>query len=82
MEKTKGRILCVDNNQDICEMFALLFSDAGYEVSHALKAYGRGQQSYQEDSKNKYLSILALPENLLAAYARLGWIQDIGLRVQ
>ena len=35
MEKNKGRILCVDNDQDTCEMITLLLGLAGYEVIQA-----------------------------------------------
>ena len=32
----KGRILCVDDDQDTCEMVTALLGEAGYEVQHAL----------------------------------------------
>ena len=35
MEKLKGRILCVDDDRDTCEMITALLGYAGYEVSHA-----------------------------------------------
>jgi len=35
MEKNKGRILCVDNDQDTCGMIPPLFGQAGYEVIQA-----------------------------------------------
>jgi len=36
MENNKGRILCVDNDQDTCEMITLLLGQAGYEVIVAM----------------------------------------------
>ena len=36
MKKNKGRILCVDNDQDTCEMITLLLGQAGYEVIVAM----------------------------------------------
>jgi two-component system, OmpR family, response regulator MprA len=36
MEKTKRRILCVDDDQDTCEMMSVLLGTVGYEVSCAL----------------------------------------------
>ena len=36
MEKTKGRILCVDDDKDTCEMVAFLLGLVGYEVIQAL----------------------------------------------
>jgi DNA-binding response OmpR family regulator len=36
MEKNKGRILCVDNDQDTCDMITLLLGQAGYEVIQAM----------------------------------------------
>lgn len=36
MEKPKRRILCVDDDQDTCEMMAALLGSAGLEVCHAL----------------------------------------------
>lgn len=35
MEAAKGRILCVDDDKDTCEMVTTLLGFAGYEVSHA-----------------------------------------------
>ena len=32
----KGRILCVDDDRDTCEMITVLLGHAGYEVQHAL----------------------------------------------
>jgi DNA-binding response OmpR family regulator len=32
----KGRILCVDDDRDTCEMVTVLLGQAGYEVQHAL----------------------------------------------
>ncbi|MFL6214175.1 MAG: response regulator [Blastocatellia bacterium] len=32
----KGRLLCVDDDRDTCEMLALLLGQAGYAVEHAL----------------------------------------------
>ena len=32
----KGRLLCVDDDRDTCEMLTLLLGHAGYEVEHAL----------------------------------------------
>src|SRR4051794_28826815 len=32
----KGRILCVDDDQDTCEMVTVLLGQTGYEVQHAL----------------------------------------------
>lgn len=32
----KGRILCVDDDRDTCEMITVLLNQAGYEVQHAL----------------------------------------------
>ncbi len=36
MGKNKGRILCVDDDQDTCEMITLLLGQAGYEVIQAM----------------------------------------------
>lgn len=36
MKKNKGRILCVDNDQDTCEMIMLLLGQSGYEVIAAM----------------------------------------------
>src|ERR1051325_2750292 len=36
MENMKGRILCVDDDEDTCEMITALLGQAGYEVQHAL----------------------------------------------
>ena len=36
MEKTKGRILCVDDDKDTCELVTVLLGQAGYEVIQAL----------------------------------------------
>lgn len=36
MEKINGRILCVDDDQDTCEMITVLLGQSGYEVQHAL----------------------------------------------
>lgn len=36
MENIKGRILCVDDDQDTCEMITVLLGQAGYEVQHGL----------------------------------------------
>lgn len=35
MEKTKGRILCVDDDRDTCELVTVLLGQAGYEVIQA-----------------------------------------------
>ena len=35
-ESMKGRLLCVDDDQDTCDMLTLLLGQAGYEVHHAL----------------------------------------------
>ena len=32
----KGRLLCVDDDRDTCEMLTLLLGQAGYAVEHAL----------------------------------------------
>ena len=32
----KGRILCVDDDQDTCDMITVLLGQAGYNVQHAL----------------------------------------------
>jgi two-component system, OmpR family, response regulator len=36
MEEMKGRILCVDDDRDTCEMITVLLGQSGYEVQHAL----------------------------------------------
>ncbi len=36
MKKTKGRILCVDDDKDTCELVTFLLGQAGYEVIQAL----------------------------------------------
>jgi DNA-binding response OmpR family regulator len=33
---SKGRLLCIDDDQDTCEMLTVLLGQAGYEVQHAL----------------------------------------------
>jgi DNA-binding response OmpR family regulator len=35
-DRIKGRILCVDDDSDTCEMITLLLGQAGYQVQHAL----------------------------------------------
>jgi DNA-binding response OmpR family regulator len=35
-ESMKGRLLCVDDDQDTCDMLTLLLGQAGYEVQYAL----------------------------------------------
>ena len=35
-ERIKGRILCVDDDRDTCEMITALLGLSGYEVQHAL----------------------------------------------
>jgi DNA-binding response OmpR family regulator len=35
-ERMKGRILCVDDDQDTCEMVTVLLGQSGYDVQHAL----------------------------------------------
>jgi len=35
MKKNKGRILCVDNDKDTCDVIAVLLGLAGYEVIQA-----------------------------------------------
>src|SRR5690349_15739436 len=34
--RVKGRLLCVDDDRDTCEMLTLLLGQAGYAVEHAL----------------------------------------------
>src|SRR5437763_546290 len=34
--ESSKQILCIDDDQDTCEIVALLFGGAGYEVTHAL----------------------------------------------
>lgn len=36
MEQVKGRILCIDNDKDTCEMMTVILGLDGYEVRHAL----------------------------------------------
>lgn len=36
MEKAKGQILCVDHDQDTCEMVTIMLGSAGYDVTQAL----------------------------------------------
>src|ERR1051325_8294500 len=40
MENMKGRILCVDDDQDTCEMITALLGQSGYEVQQALSVGG------------------------------------------
>ena len=39
MEKIKGRILCVDDHQDTCEMLTTILGLEGYQVSQANGVY-------------------------------------------
>src|SRR4051794_36216005 len=36
MNKARGRILCVDNSRDTCELVTIMLGSAGYEASNAL----------------------------------------------
>jgi CheY-like chemotaxis protein len=49
MEQVKGRILCIDNDKDTCEMMTVILGLDGYEVQHALSV-AEGLQRVQQDS--------------------------------
>ena len=36
MEQSNGRILCVDDDRDTCEMLEILLGDSGYKVESAM----------------------------------------------
>jgi DNA-binding response OmpR family regulator len=45
----KGRILCVDDDRDTCEMITVLLGQTGYEVQHALSVADGLIKARQDD---------------------------------